>query len=214
MKKYLANFKKTDPLLYTAARSLSKNDLLDIQQGVSKRTRLGALYADICWAIIGQQLSGKAAETIFARFKKLCGTVTPERVQTLHIATLRSVGISNAKGLAITDLTKRTLVGMLPVNRFQKMSNEEIMNTLVDIRGIGPWTAQMVLMFSLNREDVFSPGDLGLQMACKSVYKLRLVPSRDTMERISLPWSPYRSIAARILWKHYDAQKKKTPRTL
>ena len=210
LRKATAHFKKVDQKLFLAWKELSKESQRTIEHKLSRRLKAPALFEDICWTIIGQQLSGKAANTIFSRFKKLCGRVTPGVVSKKSIEDFRAVGISYAKGRALHDLASKTSEKTLLIKRFESMSDEEVVQALVTVRGVGPWTAEMTLMFSLGRPDVFSAGDLGLQKSIQQIYNLKKRPSRHDMDRLSKKWSPYRTYASLILWRHLDSIQKNT----
>ncbi len=158
-------------------------------------------------AIISQQLSVKASDTIFARFVGLFPGgkfPKPEALLKLPIAKYRSVGISGQKTNYIKDLSKRVVSGQLNLNSLHRLDNEEVIAELVTVKGIGRWTAEMFLMFTLRRPDVFSFGDLGLRNAIQKLYKLKSAPTEKQLERITKKWSPHRTTAARYLWKSLD----------
>ncbi|HUQ30399.1 MAG TPA: DNA-3-methyladenine glycosylase 2 family protein [Candidatus Paceibacterota bacterium] len=189
------HFKKVDPVLHAASRAFHIEDLRPSDD----------VFRDLVWTIIGQQLSGKAADTIFARFRKLVrGPLTPRKVLALREEDIRASGISGAKMRAIRSVARAVVDRELDVARFSSMSDDEVRAALVQIHGIGPWTAEMILMFSLARADVFSRGDLGLRKGIMRVYGLITFPDEKMLERITAPWSPYRTYAARVLWKVAD----------
>lgn len=196
--KAFSYFKKVDPVLAGAI------DPRLLPESLAREVNAPLLFEELCWTIIGQQLSGKAANTIFERFKKLCRRVTPRAVLTKTETDLRAIGVSGAKARAIHDLAARVLDGRLALNRIFSLSDEEVMRALVAVKGIGPWTAEMIMMFSLGREDIFSFGDLGLIKGFQRVYGMKRRPSERTMRRVSAQWAPYRTWAARILWKVLD----------
>lgn len=203
-KKAKSHFRRVDPVLYAAALEFDIADLVASEE----------LLRDIAWTIIGQQLSGKAADTIFARFKKLFpkGVITPRRILALTDEALRSVGLSGAKARAIRNLAEAVASGELDLKRLPERSNEQVLAELTKIKGIGPWTAEMILMFSLGREDVFSRGDLGLRKGIQQLYGLRAFPSEKRLRKITDAWSPYRTYAARVLWKLADKKSMRIPR--
>jgi DNA-3-methyladenine glycosylase II len=155
--------------------------------------------------IIGQQLSGKAADTITARFNKLFpkGKYIPADVLKIPDAQIRGVGISYAKIKYIKDLAQKTQDKILDFETIHKMPDAEVVAHLTQVKGIGPWSAEMFMMFTLKREDVFSLGDLGLKNAIIKLYKLRK-PTPKKMLKISQKWAPYRTWAARYLWMSLD----------
>jgi DNA-3-methyladenine glycosylase II len=194
------HFKTVDPVLY-AASLLHKIPNIETSDD---------LFHDIVWTIIGQQLSSKAADTIFARFLGLFPqkTFTPKQVLKLDDVQMRTVGISGAKARAIKDLTRRVDSGELDVAGLVALEDQAVIDALTTVTGIGPWTAEMILMFSLGRTDIFSAGDLGLQKGLMHLYGLKKVPGKTTLARMTRAWSPYRTYAARILWRVADSMKK------
>lgn len=154
-------------------------------------------------AIVSQQLSVKAADTIFARFVALTPGKkfpTPREILKMPAAKMRKCGLSKMKASFIKDLAKKTLDGSLDFKHMDTMSDEEVIEHLVSVKGIGRWTAEMFLIFSLHRDDVFSYGDLGLRNALRKIYKLRNAPTPAQAERITAKWKPYRSLGSRYLW--------------
>lgn len=155
-------------------------------------------------SIISQQLSVKAADTIAARFYILVGEVTPENVLALETEKIRSVGISYSKISYIKDLAEKVQSKKINLDTLEQLENDEIINELILVKGIGKWTAEMFLMFTLGRPDVFSYGDLGLKNAIKKLYRLRTHPSEKRAMQISNSWKPYRTLACRFLWASLD----------
>lgn len=202
-RKAVLHFKKADPVLHKAA----------IQFEIPDTKPSEDVFRDIIWTIIGQQLSGKAADTIFARFRALVrGPLTPSKVLALAGADIRASGISGAKMRAIRNVAEQVVKKNLNLKNFAVMSDEEVRTALTEIKGIGPWTAEMILMFSLGRADVFSKGDLGLRKGMVALYKLRAFPSEQKLADITGAWSPYRTYAARVLWKIADQKSNRTDR--
>ncbi len=187
------HFQVADPVLYAVMGKLP-----DITISASTD-----YFTSLCEAIVSQQLSEKAGATIWNRFVGLFpkGHVTPERVLALPDEKIRAVGPSWSKISYIKNIARAVLETALPFDMFPSLSNEEIIIHLTKIKGIGPWTAEMFLMFTLGREDVFSYGDLGLRHGIQKLYKFKDEPTRKQMEKIVKKWSPYRTYAARILWK-------------
>jgi DNA-3-methyladenine glycosylase II len=152
-------------------------------------------------AIVGQQLSAKAAATIFSRFEALFETFpTPAQVLAVPDDRLRGVGLSSQKLGYLRDLCGRILEGELPLDVFDRMDDEGVIETLTQVKGIGRWTAEMFLIFRLQRPDVLPLGDLGIAKAVQRAYKLRKAPSPDRLTRIGEAWRPYRSVACWYLW--------------
>lgn len=160
-------------------------------------------------AIISQQLSGKAAATIFKRFKDLFPGgkfPTPAKVLAKSDTELRSVGVSGSKASYIKNIAAGFEDGSLGFKYINKKTDEEIIEMLVRIKGIGRWTAEMFLIFSLSRPDVFSFGDLGLRNAVKKVYGLRKDPSPEKLKQLSAKWCPHRTCASLYLWASLDSR--------
>lgn len=160
-----------------------------------------APFAALCRAVIGQQLSVRAAETVWLRFSEAAKHVTPHRIQSFEMSELRALGLSEAKSSSVLAIAAAFLdkpeVYSFSVN--DSRSDAEIATALVAIRGIGPWTAQMFLMFTLQRPDVFAEGDLGIRKAmCKLLNRPELTPAECLA--LSAPWAPHRSIVCRHLW--------------
>jgi DNA-3-methyladenine glycosylase II len=156
-------------------------------------------------SIISQQLSTKVADVFEKRFIALYrGTFpTPKQVLKTPHATLRSIGLSNSKAHYIKNIAEHISKKKINLKHIEKMENEAVITELTKIKGVGRWTAEMFLMFSLNRPDVFSHGDLGLNNAIIKLYKLKK-PSRKRIERIIKKWSPYKTLASRYLWASLD----------
>jgi DNA-3-methyladenine glycosylase II len=195
MRKAVNHLKKSDPVL----RAI-------IERVGPCRMEFGAPeFSSVAEAIVYQQLNGKAAVTIFNRFAALAGDpLTPEGILKLSDEQLRSVGLSKQKSAYLKDLSAKTAAGLLDFARLPELSDEEVIQHLTQVKGVGVWTAQMFLMFSLRRPNVLPTGDYGVQMAIKKHYKKRKLPKPDIMEKIAKPWVPYRSIACWYLWRSLD----------
>ncbi len=154
-------------------------------------------------AIIAQLISTKAAASIFARLLATLGKagLTPAVVLKAGEAKLRGVGLSRAKALALLDLAGRTRSGALPLADFPNLSDEEVIGHLVPVRGIGRWTAEMFLIFSLGRMDVLAVDDFGLRAGVRDHYGLAELPGRAFLRQHAEPWRPYRSVATWYLWR-------------
>ncbi len=162
-------------------------------------------FHSLAEAIVYQQLDGKAAVTIFKRFAALAGEpLTPEGILNLTDAQLRNVGLSKQKSAYLKDLSAKTRDGLLDFARLVELSDEEVIQHLTQVKGIGVWTAHMFLMFSLRRPNVLPTGDYGVQVAIKKHYKKRKLPKPLVMEKIAKPWAPYRSVACWYLWRSLD----------
>ena len=152
-------------------------------------------------AIISQQLSTKAAATIATRFEALFGAFpAPAQVTEISDVRLRGVGLSSQKIGYLRDLCRRIEEGVLPIEALDRMDDETVVETLTQVKGIGRWTAEMFLIFRLQRPDVLPVGDLGIVKAVQRAYKLRKAPTPDRLTRIGEAWRPYRSVACWYLW--------------
>lgn len=163
----------------------------------------GDPFETLCMSIASQQLSTKAAATIFGRFCDLFPKrrPTPERVMTLADDEIRAVGFSRPKVSFIKDLAARVLDGRLDLRGLKRHSDEEVMRQLVAVKGIGRWTAEIFLMFRLGRPDILPADDLGLMNAAQRVYRMRKRPDAKKLRKMGEAWSPYRSVAAWYLWQ-------------
>jgi 3-methyladenine DNA glycosylase/8-oxoguanine DNA glycosylase len=156
-------------------------------------------------SILYQQLNGKAAATIFDRFTGLAGDpLRPQGILKLTDEQMRGVGLSRQKTAYLRDLSEKTKAGLLEFERMPEMSEDEVIQHLTQVKGIGVWTAHMFLMFTLQRPDILPTGDYGVQAAIKKLYKKRKWPNPAVMQKIAKPWSPYRSIACWYLWRSLD----------
>jgi DNA-3-methyladenine glycosylase II len=165
------------------------------------------LFTSLTRSIAYQQLSGKAAATIYGRFEALFENNTPVASDTVHLSvqTLRSVGLSNNKALAIIDLAEHSCSGSLPgPKKMASMDDEAIIKSLIRVRGIGPWTVQMHLMFSLGRPDVMPATDLGIQKGVQHTYQLPDLPKPDQVLAVTRHLAPYRSVASWYFWRVVD----------
>ena len=160
----------------------------------------------LAMSIVYQQLSGAAAGTIYGRLKKACGDrINPQRILLLSTAKMRKCGLSRQKISYIRDLSKRFIKKEINPRKFHSLSDQQIIDELVDVRGVGRWTAEMFLMFSLGREDVFPADDLGIKKAIQKIYGVQDV-SQKNLDAFSKRWSPYRSYASLYLWKSGDVK--------
>lgn len=192
----LSHFKKNDPILYsviTPSVSFTLNKSNDI-------------FFSLVESIISQQLSVKASDTIVKRFIALFpkNQITPEFTLSLTRESLRNVGMSWSKADYVQNIARAILEKKLDIANLHATSDEEVITQLTQIKGIGRWTAEMFLMFTLAREDVFSVGDVGLQNAIQTLYKLKKKPTPKQMITLSNRWKPYRTYACRILWMFKD----------
>jgi DNA-3-methyladenine glycosylase II len=162
-------------------------------------------FSALVRAITGQQLSTKAASTIYARLIALMPDgVTPEALASLTDEQMRSVGMSRQKIAYFRDLTAKILSGALPLDAIDELGDEDVIAALTQVKGIGRWSAEMFLIFRLHRPDVLPVDDLGIVTAVKNVYRLRKRPTADRIRRIGESWRPYRSVASWYLWRSLD----------
>jgi DNA-3-methyladenine glycosylase II len=162
-------------------------------------------FAYLAAAIVHQQLAGAAAATIHRRFCALAGRKhpRPEDVRRLSDPEMRSAGLSRQKIGYLRDLAARVQDG-LPLHRLSRLSDEQVILALTEVKGIGRWTAEMFLMFRLGRLDVLPVDDLGIQNAMQRAYRKRARPKADWMRATAEPWRPYRSVACWYLWASID----------
>ncbi len=156
-------------------------------------------------SIVYQQLNGTAAMSIFNRFAELAGKpLTPEGILKLSDQQLRGVGLSKQKSSYLRDLSAKTQAGLLTFEQLGVLSDDDVIEHLTQVKGIGVWTAHMFLMFPLRRPDVLPTGDYGIRMAIKKHYRKRKLPDPKTMQKIAKSWAPYRSVACWYLWQSLD----------
>lgn len=195
-KRVIEHFRLHDPILFSFIDKVEEFQLVKYED----------YFVCLCREIIGQQLAGKAADAIYSRFLKLFpkSVVTPERVLKISDSKIRAIGPSWSKVKYIKDLAKKVVDGQVNLEHIATLLDEEVMRELTKVKGIGPWTAEMFLMFTLGREDVFSYGDLGLRRAIQRLYGFSKEPTLKQMEKLTMKWKPYRTYAARILWKSLE----------
>lgn len=194
------HFQHVDPVLHGV--------LLELTDKTERLTPTSTTdyFSALCEAIVNQQLSEKAGSTIFNRLLDLM----PKRIPTPGVVTaldenkLRAVGMSWSKVRYIKELALSFQKNVIDFHALSTVSDIQVITELTKLKGIGPWTAEMFLMFSLGRPDVFSTRDVGLQRAMQKLYKLKKSPTARQMERISKKWSPYRTYACRILWRSLE----------
>jgi DNA-3-methyladenine glycosylase II len=164
-------------------------------------------YGALLRAIVGQQLSTKAARTIYLRVLDLFGGKTPSPKQLLAVSQedLRGAGLSGRKVEYVRDLASHVLSGELELDRLDQLEDEEAITEMVAVRGLGRWTAEMFLLFHLERPDVISGGDLGIRKAIQIEYGLERMPTPTEVTEISERWKPYRSLASLYLWESLAA---------
>lgn len=174
---------------------------------VHRRAHANDAFQALGEAIIYQQLSGKAAATILKRFKALWPKKKfpmPDDMLKMHAKKLRAAGLSNQKASYLKDLAAKFKDGTIDPKKFSRMSDAEIIEHVVAVRGIGEWTAHMFLMFTLNRPDILPTGDLGIRKAFQKLFKLKHPPSPERMEKLAKVWSGHRTLASMYLWRYLD----------
>lgn len=196
--KIFDHFKKADPILYEVLITVHQvhgDKLFELQKPEN-------LFETLCESIVSQQLSVKAGDTIFGRVLDLLPNrkLTPENILQQKDQDLRNAGLSWGKVSYLKDLAQKVKGKEVVLEELDNLSEEEAIKELTKIKGIGRWTAEMFLMFALGREDIFSHLDVGLQNAIKKIYKYEKYEVK-IVEEIVIKWSPYRTIAARILWR-------------
>lgn len=182
---------------------------IDLQTRLRRRNEEAPpdAYGALLRAIVGQQLSTKAARTIYLRVLDLFGGTTPSPQQLLDAeeAALRGAGLSGRKVEYIQDLARHVLSGELELDRLEELSDEQVIAEIVAVRGLGQWTAEMFLLFHLERPDVLSGGDLGIRKAIQIEYELDEMPAPEEAVALSERWSPHRSLASLYLWESLAA---------
>ncbi len=197
MRKAINHLKNSDPVLSAIIERV----------GACRMEYSQPVFGSLAEAIIYQQLNGKAAVTIFNRFADLAGRpLTPEGILKLSVEQMRGAGLSKQKLSYLRDLATKTKAGDLDFARLPELSDDEVIQHLTQVKGIGVWTAHMFLMFALRRPNVLPTGDFGVRMAIKKHYKKRKLPKPEQMEKIAKCWEPYRSVACWYLWKSLDVK--------
>src|SRR6478672_5449319 len=195
MKKAVDHLKKSDAVLASIIARV----------GPCKMTYREPTFEMLARAIVFQQLSTKAARTIYGRLEVAAGgALTPESIQNLSVGEMRRAGLSRQKLGYIRDLAEHALSGKVDFAKLPAMSDEEVITSLTDIKGVGVWTAHMFLLFSLRRPNVLPIGDLGVRMAIQKAYRKRKMPTPKQVEQIAKGWHPYCSFAAWYLWRSLE----------
>ena len=197
-KAILKHFDLRDPVMAATIR----------EKGAFKLSRNRNYFLVLCKAIIGQQISIKAAESITKRFQSLFqGHIpTPEKIGVISVAKLRQSGLSGQKVKYLKDLSARFLDGSIRTHRLAYQSNDEVIENLTCVYGIGKWTAEMFLIFSLNRIDILPLGDLGLKAGIKNIYNMRGLPSAKKMLALGKKWHPMETVATWYAWRIQDSE--------
>jgi DNA-3-methyladenine glycosylase II len=199
----LDHLRAADPVMARLLDELGPDPLRSRSAAIEPSDHYGALVS----AITGQQLSGRAARAIYTRLTARFGNrpPTPREILDEDPEELRAAaGLSRAKTASLRSLAEHVLDGRLELERLDDLPDDLVMEELVAVKGIGPWTAEMFLLFHLRRPDILSPGDLGIRKAVMRYYELDELPDAPTLQRIAEPWRPHRSTACRILWRALD----------
>jgi DNA-3-methyladenine glycosylase II len=196
MRKAISHLKRSDPILAAIIERV----------GPCRMTYTEPIFESLARSIVYQQLSGKAASTIFGRFLSASGgtPLTPKKVLRLSFEEMRALGLSTQKATYVRDLAEKTAAKEVVFEKFQSMTNDEIMASLTQVKGIGVWTVQMFLMFSLRRPDVLPCGDLGIRNAVQKAYGLESPATVTQIEQIGTTWRPYCTIASWYLWRSLE----------
>lgn len=161
-------------------------------------------FSSLARIVVGQQLSARVARVIWERVEARFPEFPPSQIIAASDEELRALGLSRQKIASLRDLAHHASHGQIPILGFETMTDDEVRATVVSIRGLGAWSADIFLLFSLARPDVLPTGDLGLREAIRRLYQLETRPAPLEMERIAAPWRPYRSLACRFLWRWLD----------
>jgi DNA-3-methyladenine glycosylase II len=198
----IAHLCAADPVLRGLIDEFGPDGLLP------RRPRAADHYGALVRSIVGQQLSTTAARSIYTRLTDRYGgrAPTPSEILADDPDEVRAAaGLSRAKVGFLRSLAEHVLEGSLELERLDKLPDDQVTAELVAVRGLGPWTADMFLMFQLGRPDVLPVGDLGIRRSIKDRYRLKELPDTAEMERIAEPWRPYRTLACMYLWRSLDA---------
>jgi DNA-3-methyladenine glycosylase II len=171
-----------------------------------RRERPGDAYGALLRSIVGQQLSTRAAATIYGRMIDIFGghAPTPRQLLAADPEQIRAAGLSRPKIVYLRDLAQHVEDGTLQLDRLDELPDEEVSAQLTAIKGLGQWTADMFLMFHLRRPDVLPVGDQGIRRAVRIEYRMRKLPDPKRLERVARPWRPHRTLACLLLWSSLD----------
>ena len=188
------HLRTSDPVMASIIKEIGRCGLV--------RSKRADPFIAIVEAIIWQQLSGKAARTIYERFLKVFpeGTPTPAAILATSDEAMRAAGLSRGKIAYLRDLSTKVLDGTVHLESLETMANDDVVAAMTKVKGIGQWSAEMFLMFRLQRADVLPVGDLGIVKAIQRHYRLRKTPTPERMRKIAESWRPYRAYAAQHLW--------------
>jgi DNA-3-methyladenine glycosylase II len=193
----------------TMAALMERVGKIDLEKRLERRgeERPADAYGALLRAIVGQQLSTKAARTIYLRVLDVFDGSTPSPEQLLEAGEedLRGAGLSGRKVEYVRDLARHVLSGELELDRLDELGDEQAIEEIVAVRGLGRWTAEMFLLFHLRRSDILSGGDLGIRKAVQIEYGFEEMPSPEEVERLGERWAPHRSLASLYLWESLQA---------
>jgi len=200
-RKAVAALREADPVM---ARLVNEHATM-VRRDL-KREPTGDAYGALLRSIVGQQLSTKAAASIYGRLIDIFGghAPTPKQLLTADPEEIRSAGLSRAKVAYLRDLAQHVEDGTLELERLPDLPDEEVTAQLTAIKGLGPWTADMFLMFHLRRPDILPVGDLGIRRAVQVEYRMRKLPDPKRLEKVASPWRPHRTLACLFLWSSLD----------
>ncbi len=189
---------RVDPKL---RQLVKKHGLIEFEVG-------GEFFESLVEAIISQQLNGQVARSIFAKLRALVqfGSMSAQTLYALPSSKLRKAGVSPQKIRYLKDLSSRVVKGKLDLDGLRSMPDDVVVKILDEVKGIGPWTAHMFLLFTLGRPDVLPVDDLGIKTSIRRVYSLRNLPDAKRIERIARNWHPYCSVASLYLWRSKDSR--------
>jgi DNA-3-methyladenine glycosylase II len=195
-RRILNHFKERDPKIARVIQTI----------GPFRLQRNRNYFTVLCRSIVSQQISTAAADTIYTRFQKLFNdhTLTPERVAGLKEKPLRAAGLSRQKAAYMKDLSHHFLDGTIRPRQLNYLGNEEIIDRLTGVHGIGRWTAEMFLIFSLNRLDVLPVDDLGLRVAVQNIYGMKARPDAKRLRTIGKKWNPLETVGTWYAWRSLD----------
>jgi DNA-3-methyladenine glycosylase II len=192
----LRHIRRRDPIMRDVIRKAGPFTMR------THRNRFRALV----FSILAQQISGKAAASIRARLVERVkpDQISPQSIARLTPEILRGVGVSPQKARYLLDLANQVVSGQLRLDRMSRMRDEEVIEALIQVKGIGVWTAQMFLIFSLGRPDVFPHDDLGVRVAIRNLYGLDDLPTKEISHKIAAPWRPFASVASWYCWRSLE----------
>ncbi len=201
----MARWSADDRALMKADRVLRRvmEETGPIHPEIDRRGSRSDPWEALARAIVGQQLSTRAAASIWTKLTDQFGgrTPTPEELLRQRPATLLKAGLSRAKASYLRDLAQRVKDGRLELGRFKEMADEDVIAELIEVKGVGRWTAEMFLIFHLGRPDIAAVGDLGIRRAVQNAYGFDDLPGPDELNRIAEKWRPHRTLASLYLWR-------------